>query len=370
MRGLARPIGWAILVAVAGCGGVSKESIGPGGTDAADACSAYEDVPATSDVVIRIVNRRNVPVYVDDKNGCFSVLSFEASGVTHAGGMSTSQQTCVAARSQPRGFGDCIAPGMAIQTGASWETHWSGLFYDTTEMPDVCYANLPSQPASHPCVQPVRAMPGPMRVRPHVFATSGVNRVWPLVTDPIPVFKDFVFGRDDVVEVIVEGGSTSGSDGGASMLSECVRTCSQDSDCCPGCIATGPYQCNAGRCEMGCVDVADCAAAGFGTAAQCFHFDVPAYTRQGKATGACGVPCATTSDCPRAGDGPPVRCIDVAGQKFCSASIDHDACARDADCAGWGKCDVLSGTCACASDAPCAAGGYMATYLPNACVPR
>jgi hypothetical protein len=202
MRRVAQWVGLGLLAAISDCGGISKE-----GTDApgsADPCSPYQDVAATSDVVIRIVNRRSAAVY--QMLWCDISFDVEAEGVAHPGEIGRTQKTCFDRRSQDPFGGDCADSGTAIQPGAIWETHWSGLFYDTTEMPDACYASPPSHPLLRRCVQPAKAVPGPMRIAPRLYATAAAldKGGWSIPTDPILVRKDFLFGTDNLVEVIVE----------------------------------------------------------------------------------------------------------------------------------------------------------------------
>ena len=147
--------------------------------------------------------KRPAAVYVDPDN-CQIPFDIEVGGVTHPGQLGRLDQTCFAARSRPGGCCDCISPGTPVPPGESWETHWSGLFYDPTEVPPSCYGSLPNLPVvNRRCVQPAVAAPGPMRVLPYVFATAGKG-AWPTASDGIPLGKDFVFGTDNPVEVIVE----------------------------------------------------------------------------------------------------------------------------------------------------------------------
>ena len=199
MRSMNAWVWVAIVGALSGCGN--------GGGGSGDACTAYVDVAAASDVVIRIVNHRSTEVYVDTE--CGVAFDVEAGGVTHPGGMSAMQSTCFALQSEQPHCCDCASSGTAIPPGGTWETHWSGLFYDTTEMPAACYGSPPEgqtavQPAPTACAQPTAATAGPMRLLPHVYATStSHSAAWPSVSDPIKVEKDFVLGTDGVVEVIV-----------------------------------------------------------------------------------------------------------------------------------------------------------------------
>jgi hypothetical protein len=148
------------------------------------------------------VNQRTAPVYVDtDCNIAFDVV---VSGVAHHGGLIKTDITCGQAESRPRMAGDCASAGTPIPPGGTWETQWSGLFYDeVTQMPDACYATPPDQPVLANCVRPTVASPGPMQLSAHVFATSHPNSNWPTVGDPLPAEKDFTYGADSVVEVDV-----------------------------------------------------------------------------------------------------------------------------------------------------------------------
>ena len=210
MRSTARWVGVALIGALSGCGplGVGGGGGGGGGSGGTDACAGYPDVPAASDVVIRIVNQRSAAVYVD--SDCGIAFDVVAGGVTHPGGMTWLQKTCFALRSEAPHTGDCASPGTPIPPGGTWETHWSALYYDTTKMPIACYSSAfnglgDNQAPLSVCAQPTPATPGPVRLVPHVYATTtGYNVLWPSVSDPIPLEKDFVLGAVGVVEVIVE----------------------------------------------------------------------------------------------------------------------------------------------------------------------
>lgn len=199
MRSTTWWLGMAFLGTMCGCG-TSSALDGAGGSGGASACTVFADVPAATDVVIRIVNQRAVPVYVDTE--CRYAFDVQAGDVTHPGAMGWPIQTCFTSRTTAPPCCDCGSPGTPIEPGATWETHWSGLYYDTTKMPDACYEPS-TQPTLHDCAQPTAAANGPLTLLPHVFATS-IHGLLGSVSDPIPLTKDFVLGTDGVVEVVVE----------------------------------------------------------------------------------------------------------------------------------------------------------------------
>jgi len=187
-------------VAQWGCAVVIGATSGCADSDA-DPCSPYTNVPAATDVVIHIVNQRSAPVYVDGV--CGIEFDVEAGGVHHPGELSSMNQTCFVSKTKPFPCCDCAFAGTAIEPGESLETHWSGLFFDAAEMPRECYLHHNGTAPLPLCAQPTVAPPGPMRLVPHVYATGGTG-LWPVVSDPIEVGKDFVHGSDVVVDVMVE----------------------------------------------------------------------------------------------------------------------------------------------------------------------
>jgi hypothetical protein len=188
----------AVTDGTSGTGGTG----GTGGAAGPDPCEAFPEVPAVTDVLVRIVNQRMTPIFVD--TDCSFPFDIEVGGVTHPGGLSGLGRTCFKDRTGPPGCCDCDVFGMPIAAGASWEAHWPGLYYDMTEMPVACYSNLPNSlsaqtlPMLRPCAQPTPAMPGPMRLLAHLYQNT------PMSFTPIEATKDFVLGTDGTVELVIQ----------------------------------------------------------------------------------------------------------------------------------------------------------------------
>jgi len=185
----------AVFCTISGC--VDTDTDADPDNDDAERYKMYANMSAAADVVIRIENQRSVPVYMD--TSCGIAFHIQVDGVFHPGALSSMKQTCFAARTTQPPCCDCASPGFPIAPGEQWDEHWSGLFFDVTQMPYACYPER----AMHQCVQPQVAPPGPMRVVPYVYATSS-DGFWPAVSDPIDVGTDFVLGSDSVVDVVVE----------------------------------------------------------------------------------------------------------------------------------------------------------------------
>lgn len=156
-------------------------------------CAAFADDYASS-IPIHIVNHRATSVFL--RTECtVSIRVVDGAGEKHSAQAAPLVTTCSRAQQgENDSIGDCMLyGGILIEPGASKETRWSGLFYDTVELPAAC---VPAD-TDPSCERAIAPEPGPMTFV--VQLAEDMNH--PVET--FDVTKSFVYGTDKSIEIDV-----------------------------------------------------------------------------------------------------------------------------------------------------------------------
>ncbi len=156
-------------------------------------CAAFSD-DASASIPIHIVNHRATSVFL--RTECtVGIHVVDGAGEKHAAQAAPLVTTCSRAQlGEDDSWGDCMSyGGILIEPGASKDTRWSGLFYDTVELPATC---VPPDTAPS-CERAIAPEPGPMTFV--VELAEDENHP----AETFDVTKSFVYGTDKSIEIEV-----------------------------------------------------------------------------------------------------------------------------------------------------------------------
>ncbi|KYF65878.1 hypothetical protein BE11_33610 [Sorangium cellulosum] len=183
----------------------SGGSGGNGGSSGENGCSAFEDDAPGTKVTIRVTNHRATSIYHHD-NECAERFRIGPEG----GPLGTADypwvyMTCEEVQTADDWPQDCFGGDtFEIAAGESATFSWSGLLYETQQMPIACAAQ-PDNPFANDCPRAVAVQPGAFKIALVLFgaATCEAEGLCSL-GEPFTVEQGFTYPDDTAVELSVD----------------------------------------------------------------------------------------------------------------------------------------------------------------------
>ncbi|WP_437755712.1 hypothetical protein [Sorangium sp. So ce1389] len=189
-----------------GDGGSGGGPDGNGGNGGGEVdCSAFEDDEPGTPVTITVTNHRATPIYYSG-NECTERFRIGPEG----GSLGTADypwvyMTCEEVQTEDEWPQDCLGGDtFEIAAGESATFSWSGLLYETQQMPIACAAN-PDNPFANDCPRAVAVQPGAFKIAFELFAASTCeDEGLCALTEPFTVEQAFTYPDDTAVELSVD----------------------------------------------------------------------------------------------------------------------------------------------------------------------
>ncbi|KYF93370.1 hypothetical protein BE17_53145 [Sorangium cellulosum] len=189
-----------------GQGGDGGSGGGPDGDGGGEVdCSAFEDDEPGTAVTITVTNHRATSIYYSG-NECVERFRIGPEG----GSLGTAEypwvyMTCEEVQTEEDWPLDCLGGDtFEIAAGESATFSWSGLLYETQQMPIACAAN-PDNPFANNCQRAVAVQPGAFKIAFDLFSTSTCEAVGLCaLSDPFTVEQGFTYPDDTAVELSVD----------------------------------------------------------------------------------------------------------------------------------------------------------------------